>query len=255
MRVLPRYPEFHDKPTLDQILTLNLPGQVMDERQNERNEQAVLSMPQDSDVLEEVEKVPVNAENDAQSNEQAVFSVPQDFDVHKEVEEDSVDATYVSKAGDNEAQDVKHDSFILPSPAKDLQARRYEGEEKQLSTGCYIAIKPSKWAMARDSSIIVQRSAKYSLHQEGDGFIMSVGSSSKHCKMCCTSFNIERKEVIYEAFFSLQYHSYTNKLSRVVDKEVGIARALLHSCSWNKSMQLQNVLYVMRSQDMFNKAT
>merc|ERR1719318_1853093 len=53
MRVLPRYPEFHDKPTLDQILTLNLPGQVMDERQNE---QAVLSMPQDSDVHKEVEE-------------------------------------------------------------------------------------------------------------------------------------------------------------------------------------------------------
>jgi len=279
MRVLPRYPEFHDKPTLDQILTLNLPGQVLDERQNDRNDQcnkqAVLSMPQDSDVPEEVEKVPVNAENDAQSNEQAVFSVPQDFDVHKEVEEDSVDATYVSKAGDNEAQDVKHDSFILPSPAKDLQARRYEGEEKQLSTGCYIAIKPSKWAMARDSSIIVQRSAKYSLHQEGDRFIMSVGTSSKHCKMCCTNFNLERKVVIYEAshtkvviyeashtkevideaFFSLKYHSYTSELCRVVDREVGIARALLHSCSWNKSMQLQNVLSVVRSQGMFNKAT
>merc|ERR1719318_24819 len=47
MRVLPRYSEFHDKPTLDQILTLNLPGQVLDERQNDRNDQcnkqAVLS--------------------------------------------------------------------------------------------------------------------------------------------------------------------------------------------------------------------
>ncbi|MCP4118928.1 MAG: hypothetical protein GY737_26735 [Desulfobacteraceae bacterium] len=224
------------------------PGQVMDERQNEMN---------------------------AQCNEQDVLSMPQDFDVHKEVEEDSVDATYVSKAGDDEAQDVKHDSIILPSPAKDLQARRYEGEEKQLSTGCYIAIKPSKWGMTRDSSTIVQRSAKYSLHQEGDGFIMSVGTSSKHCKMCCTSFNLERKVVIYEAshtkvviyeashtkevideaFFSLQYHSYTSELCRVVDKEVGIARALLHSCSWNKSMQLQNVFSVVWSQVMFNKAT
>ena len=137
--------------------------------------------------------------------------------------------------------------------------------------------KPSKWAMAGDSFTIVQGSAKYSLHQEGDGFIMSVGSSSKHCKMCCTSFNIERKEVFYEAshtkvviyeashtkevideaFFSLKYHSYTSELCRVVDREVGIARALLHSCSRNKSMamQLQNVLSVMRNQDMFNKAT
>ena len=127
--------------------------------------------------------------------------------------------------------------------------------------------KPSKWAMARDSSILVQGGAKYSLHQEGDGFIMSVGTSNKHCKMCCTSFNIERKEVIYEAshtreviyeafYTSLQYHSYTSKLCRVVDKEVGIARALLHSCSWNKSMamQLQIVFSVMRSQGMFNKA-
>jgi len=80
---------------------------------------------------------------------------------------------------------------------------------------------------------------------------MSVGTSSKHCKMCCTNFNIERKEVIYEAVFSLQYHSYTSKLCRVVD----IARALLHSCSCNKSMQLLNVLSVVRSQGMFNKAT
>ena len=101
MRVLPRYSEFHDKPTLDQILTLNLPGQVLDERQNDRNDQcnkqAVLSMPQDSDVLEEVEKVPVNAENDAQSNEQAMLSVPQDLDVLKEVEKVPVNAENAAK--------------------------------------------------------------------------------------------------------------------------------------------------------------
>merc|ERR1719318_2428842 len=247
MRVLPRYPEFHDKPTLDQILTLNLPGQVLDERQNDRNDQcdkqAVLSMPQDSDVPEEVEKVPVNAENDARSYEQAVLSVTLDLDDHKQLYQEVC------------------------------------GEDEQLAISCFVSAftKPSKWAMAGDSFTIVQGSAKYSLHQEGDGFIMSVGSSSKHCKMCCTSFNIERKEVFYEAshtkvviyeashtkevideaFFSLKYHSYTSELCRVVDREVGIARALLHSCSKNKSMamQLQNVLSVMRNQDMFNKAT
>merc|ERR1719318_1706151 len=106
-RVLPRYPEFHDKPTLDQILTLNLPGQVMDERKNERNEQAVLPMPQDSDVLEEVEKVPVNAENDAQNDEQAVLSVPQDFDVLKEVKRDPVNA-------ENDAQ--SNEQAMLSTP-------------------------------------------------------------------------------------------------------------------------------------------
>ena len=167
--------------------------------------------------------------------------------------------------------------------------RRSVGEGEQLAISCFMSAftKPSKWVMAGDSFTIVQGSAKYSLHQEGDGFIMSVGSSSKHCKMCCTSFNIERKEVFYEAshtkvviyeashtkvvvyeashtkevndeaFFSLKYLSYTSELCRVVDKEVGIARALLHSCSKNTSMamQLQNVLSVMRNQDMFNKAT
>merc|ERR1719470_785680 len=154
-RVLPRYPEFHDKPTLDQILTLNLPGQVLDERQNDRNDQcnkqAVLSMPQDSDVPEEVEKVPVNAENDARSYEQAVLSVTLDLDDHKELYQEVC------------------------------------GEDEQLAISCFMSAftKPSKWAMAGDSFTIVQGSAKYSLHQEGDGFIMSV--------MCCTSFNIERK--------------------------------------------------------------
>ena len=291
MRVLPRYSEFHDKPTLDQILTLNLPGQVLDERQNDRNDQcnkqAVLSMPQDSDVPEEVEKVPVNAENDAQSYEQAVLSVTLDLDDHKEVGRVPIDATYVFKAGDDEAQDVKHEIIIhVPPPSSsaqqgpDYNGQLYQevcGEDEQLAISCFMSAftKPSKWAMAGDSFTIVQGSAKYSLHQEGDGFIMSVGSSSKHCKMCCTSFNIERKEVFYEAshtkvviyeashtkevideaFFSLKYHSYTSELCRVVDREVGIARALLHSCSWNKSKQLQNVFSVMRSQDMFNKAT
>ena len=78
------------------------PGQVMDKRQNERNdaqsiEQAMLSVAQDFDVLKEVERVPVNAENDAQSDEQAVLSVTQDLDVLKEVEKVPVNAENAAK--------------------------------------------------------------------------------------------------------------------------------------------------------------
>ena len=70
------------------------PGQVMDKRQNERD---VLSTPQGFDVLKEVKRVPVNAENDAQSNEQAMLSVTQDLDVLKEVEKVPVNAEIAAK--------------------------------------------------------------------------------------------------------------------------------------------------------------
>merc|ERR1711940_451069 len=119
---------------------------------------------------------------------------------------------------------AQHGTSRMSPSSRDLttmasSTRRSVGEGEQLAISCFMSAitKPSKWAMARNSSIIVQRIAKYSLHQEGDGFIMSVGTSNKHCKMCCTSFNIECKEVIeashtreviYEAFYtSLQYHS------------------------------------------------
>ena len=139
------------------------------------------------------------------------------------------------------------DSIILPSPAKDLQARRYKGEDKQLTTSCYITIKPSKWAIARDSTINVQRSAKYSLHQEVDRSIMCVGTPSMYFKMCPTAFSRESmaEYSTYENSFSEQHHTYTSKQCRVVDKEVSIDMALLHSCSWDKSMQLQNVFSVV----------
>ena len=52
------------------------PGQVMDERQNEKSaqcmEQDVLTVTQDLDVYKEVEKVPMNAKNAAEFNKEPI---------------------------------------------------------------------------------------------------------------------------------------------------------------------------------------
>ena len=76
---------------------------------------------------------------------------------------------------------------------------------------CYI-IKPSKRAMA-DSTIIVQRSAKYSLREKVDRLYMSTGTISKHCKMCSTVFNrkCQVENYIYEVPFTQQYLTYTRQ--------------------------------------------
>ena len=103
------------------------------------------------------------------------------------------------------------------------EARRYVGEDEQLTSSCFITAKPSKWVMA-DSITLVQWSTKYLLHEKLDPFNMSVGhmgvsklanptdqveksmefklfytavpaknSSVMHQKMCSTVFNRERK--------------------------------------------------------------
>merc|ERR1719318_2170157 len=95
-------------------------------------------------------------EKSAQCNKQDVLTVTQDLDVCKEVEEDSVDASYVSQAGDDEAQDVKHDIIIhVPPPSSSAQqgtsrmcpssrdlttmARRSVGEGEQLAISYFMS--------------------------------------------------------------------------------------------------------------------
>ena len=152
-----------------------------------------------------------------------------------------------------------------------------EEKQEQLTYSCYIIIKPSKWAMA-DSTILVQRSAKYSLREKVDRLYVSTGTISKHCKMCSTVINTEYKvenhiyevpynkqyltytrqcrEVTkqcevgshsYEVLYNPQFYDYTNKLCRMVDEQI-----LMAYCIRNKSKQRQ---YVARIQWLFDKTT
>ena len=98
-----------------------------------------------------------------------------------------------------------------------------EEKQEQLTYSCYIPFKPSKWAMA-DSTILVQRSAKYSLREKVDRLYVSRGTISKHCKMCSTVINTEYKveNHIYEVPYNNQYLTYTRQCREVTKQcEVG----------------------------------
>ena len=99
------------------------------------------------------------------------------------------------------------------------EARRYVGEDEQLTSSCFITAKPSKWVMA-DSITLVQWSSKYLLHEKLDPFNMSVGhmgvsklanpadqvEKSMEFKLCYTTVSARTSSVMYNKMCSFVFN-------------------------------------------------